>query len=53
MKKDTRNGSYAGKSDKKKLAADSIEVIDLPLITPDSRPYVDAKTLLAFLLSLT
>lgn len=50
---DTRNASYAGRLDKKKLAADDIEVIDLPLVTPESHPYIDAKQLVAFLLSLT
>ncbi|SLM32644.1 conserved hypothetical protein [Desulfamplus magnetovallimortis] len=50
---DSKNGEYEGKIDKCALKKMGIEVIDMPLITSETSPYIDPKALVSLLLSLT
>lgn len=49
---DRRNGEYAGGIDDSELKRMGIEVIDCPLITPESAPLIDARQLTDALFSL-
>lgn len=50
---DTRNGGYPGLSKLESLRSLDISVIDAELVSPESRPYLDARKLVEVLLSLT
>jgi CofD-related protein of GAK system len=49
---DTKKGRYPGKIQKKKMLDLGIQIIDCPLISPKSKPYIDANYLVPVLLSL-
>ncbi len=49
---DTRGGRYPGRFSKRKLRTLGAEVIDCPLVTKQSAPYIDAQRLVPILLSL-
>ncbi|MEE4356217.1 MAG: GAK system CofD-like protein [Desulfococcaceae bacterium] len=49
---DSRNGDYGGDADTELLKQQGVEIIDIPLISPESRPYIDEKLLVPVLLSL-
>ncbi len=49
---DTKRGTYNVKPDKKELAAMGIEIIDMPLVSKESKPLIDSTLLLGILLSL-
>ncbi|MBF0100791.1 MAG: GAK system CofD-like protein [Desulfobacterales bacterium] len=48
---DESSGMYQGELDKKKMQHLGIEVINCPLISDESRPYIDARLLVPILLS--
>jgi len=50
---DMKNGTYPGVLDVEKLKEWGIGVIDVPLISPEAGPYMDAQRLVPILLSLT
>lgn len=50
---DSENISYEGGIDRNFFKARGIELIDYPLISPESAPYIDEELLLPVLLSLT
>jgi len=50
---DMKNGTYPGVLDMEKLKEWGIGVIDVPLINPETGPYMDAQRLVPILLSLT
>lgn len=50
---DGKNGNYEGELDITALNQMGIEVIDMPLITRESSPYIDPKALVSVLLSLS
>jgi len=50
---DKKNGNYIGKPDEKELNKMGIRIIDTPLVSPESHPYIDEKLLIPVLLSLT
>lgn len=49
---DTRHGSYGPASDLDKLKSHGLTVIDAPLVTERSEPYLDEERVLEYLLSL-
>jgi CofD-related protein of GAK system len=49
---DRENGSYAGKIDEKRLGQLGLEVIDYPLVTSRSAPYIDEQPFVELLLSM-
>ncbi len=49
---DRKNFKYAGELDEKLMQQRCIQVIDCPLISPESGPYIDEKLLVPILLSL-
>lgn len=49
---DRKNGSYTGAIDDKKIENLGIEVIDYPLVSPRSAPYIDENPWVELLLSL-
>jgi CofD-related protein of GAK system len=49
---DRKNGSYQGKIDKNYFSRRSIQIIDCPLISRTSKPYIDEKLILPVLLTL-
>jgi CofD-related protein of GAK system len=49
---DRKNFEYAGEPDDKLMQQTGIKVIDCPLISPESDPYIDEKLLVPILLSL-
>jgi len=49
---DRKNFKYAGNPDDKLMQQTGIKVIDCPLISPESYPYIDEKLLVPILLSL-
>jgi CofD-related protein of GAK system len=49
---DTKGARYPGRFSKRKLRARGMEVIDCPLVTKCSAPYIDAERLMPILLSL-
>lgn len=50
---DQKNGKYPGPLDKRAIQAKGAEIIDCPLVTPDSAPLLDPELLAQALLSLT
>ncbi len=50
---DSINGHYKGSINKKELDHMGIEVIDLPLVTRESHPYIDSRALIPVILSLS
>ncbi|WP_028586365.1 GAK system CofD-like protein [Desulfocurvus vexinensis] len=50
---DQKNGKYPGPLDKRAIQAKGAEIIDCPLVTPDSAPLLDPELLARALLSLT
>lgn len=50
---DSKHGTYEGGLDKEAIRAQGVEIIDCPLITQASGPYVDAQRLSEVLCSLT
>jgi len=50
---DSKNGAYPGPVDRKRLRSWGVEIIDCPLVTEASRPYLDGAKLAEVLLSLT
>lgn len=49
---DQKNGIYPGKLDQAFLKSVGVEMIDCPLVSPESAPYLDEKLLASVLLSL-
>ncbi|MBF0235344.1 MAG: GAK system CofD-like protein [Desulfamplus sp.] len=49
---DSKNGAYEGTIDIDVLNKMGIEVIDMPIVTPETFPYIDPKKLVPLLLSL-
>jgi CofD-related protein of GAK system len=49
---DSKMGRYRGRSLHKRLRALGVEVIDIPLLTPETAPYIDSNLLIPILLSL-
>ncbi|QTA93637.1 GAK system CofD-like protein [Desulfonema magnum] len=49
---DKKNGRYSGKLDEKKIRQMGVEIIDCPLISLKSAPYIDEKHLIPIMLSL-
>lgn len=49
---DKKNGNYIGKADEKALNKIGIKIIDTPLVSPESHPYIDEKLLIPVLISL-
>jgi len=49
---DKKNGNYIGKPNEKALNKIGIRIIDTPLVSPESHPYIDEKLLIPVLMSL-
>ena len=50
---DKTNGNYRGEVKTDQLMAMGIQVLDLPLVTPESHPYIDPAKLIPILVSLS
>jgi len=50
---DREKGNYSGELNEKSLICADIQILDLPLVTPQSHLYIDEKLLASALLSLT
>jgi len=50
---DEENGNYNGKIDKNIFPGLGIEIINMPLVSPETYPYIDEKLLVPVLMSLT
>jgi hypothetical protein len=49
---DSKNGAYPGGLDKAELAAENVNVVDCPLIVPETGLFADEQLLVGALLSL-
>ncbi|MGE0085603.1 MAG: GAK system CofD-like protein [Desulfococcaceae bacterium] len=49
---DKEKGNYSGELNEKALIREDIRIIDIPLVSPRSHPFIDEKLLASFLLSL-